>query len=306
MLGIPYMGSKRKLAKSIIDYILKHNPNTKYFYDVFGGGGAMSFEAIQRQQIREVFYNDFDTSIVELIKKIQKDGVTKEMYRWVDRETYNKYKDDSTWYGGFLSTVWSFGNNKEKGYLFSRKIEEDKRLLHEIVVNKCKNSLKKINDKFKTDIALDGGIFEENITQRRLRVQRNIKERVGELQHLTSLEQLERLTHLNLLKKTNLSYEKVKITTPPKETIIFLDPPYENTAKYSKGINYKEFYDWIGTLTRQGYKVYLSSYNSPLFCVKEFSHRSSLSATVNKKVIEKLFSNIKDKKEKKIIQGSLF
>jgi len=168
---------------------------------------------------------------------------------------------------------------------------------------------KKNNDKFKIDIALDGGIFEENIPQRRLRVQRSIKGGIGRLQHLESLErlrQLERLAHIKQLKITNLSYEKVKIATPPKETIVFLDPPYENTAKYSKGIDYKGFYMWIDTLTKQGYKVYLMSYNSPLICVKEFSHRSSLSATANNKVTEKLFSNIEDKKGKKIIQRSLF
>ena len=66
------MGSKRKLAKPIIDYILRHNPNTKYFWDVFGGGGAMSFEAIQRKQIKQVFYNDFNAGITELLKKPQK------------------------------------------------------------------------------------------------------------------------------------------------------------------------------------------------------------------------------------------
>ena len=37
-LGIPYMGSKRKLAHKIINKILLDNPNTKYFYDLFGGG----------------------------------------------------------------------------------------------------------------------------------------------------------------------------------------------------------------------------------------------------------------------------
>ena len=42
-LGIPYMGSKRKLAKEIVDYILLNNPNTKYVYDIFGGGGANKF-----------------------------------------------------------------------------------------------------------------------------------------------------------------------------------------------------------------------------------------------------------------------
>ena len=37
------MGSKRKLAKDIVDFIMERNPNVKYFYDLFGGGGAISF-----------------------------------------------------------------------------------------------------------------------------------------------------------------------------------------------------------------------------------------------------------------------
>ena len=33
-LGLPYMGSKRKLAPKILTYILKNNPKAKYFYDL--------------------------------------------------------------------------------------------------------------------------------------------------------------------------------------------------------------------------------------------------------------------------------
>ena len=39
-LAMPYMGSKRKLAPEILNYIIRQNPNCKYFYDLFGGGGA--------------------------------------------------------------------------------------------------------------------------------------------------------------------------------------------------------------------------------------------------------------------------
>ena len=49
-LGIPYMGSKRKLASKIVDYMLDNNPDCKYVYDLFGGGGAISFEAIDQCQ----------------------------------------------------------------------------------------------------------------------------------------------------------------------------------------------------------------------------------------------------------------
>ena len=87
-LGLPYMGSKRKIAKPIIDYILAHNPNAKYVYDLFGGGGAMSFEFLQRKQIKKVVYNELNTGVCELLRKIQVDGVTEDFYSYlnIDKE----------------------------------------------------------------------------------------------------------------------------------------------------------------------------------------------------------------------------
>ena len=43
--------------------MLKENPNAKYFYDLFGGGGAMSFDALQRPQLKQVFYVKTDLEI---------------------------------------------------------------------------------------------------------------------------------------------------------------------------------------------------------------------------------------------------
>ena len=103
-LGIPYMGSKRKIAKPLIDYMLNSNPNAKYFYDLFGGGGAMSFEALQRKRFKKVFYNEFNEAIVNLLIKIKTDGVTSEFYEWIDRKTFNKYKDGNCWKSGLVKT----------------------------------------------------------------------------------------------------------------------------------------------------------------------------------------------------------
>lgn len=66
------MGSKRQLASKIVDKILELQPNTKYVYDLFSGGGAISFEFLQRPQIEKVFYNELNTGVVELLKDIQK------------------------------------------------------------------------------------------------------------------------------------------------------------------------------------------------------------------------------------------
>ena len=46
-LGIPYMGSKRKLAPEILKCITQRHPNLTDFYDLFGGGGSISFTAIR-------------------------------------------------------------------------------------------------------------------------------------------------------------------------------------------------------------------------------------------------------------------
>lgn len=50
-LGIPYMGSKRKYADALISRIMDLTPHAKYFYDICGGGGAMTFAALQKGYI---------------------------------------------------------------------------------------------------------------------------------------------------------------------------------------------------------------------------------------------------------------
>ena len=133
-LGMPYMGSKRAISKNIIDFILEENPTCEYIYDLFGGGGALSFEALQRPQVKKVIYNELNTGVVELLKKVKSEGVTDEFYQWVDRETFHKHKNDETWFGGLCKVVCSFGND-QRSYLFGKNVEEYKKNYHLIVVN---------------------------------------------------------------------------------------------------------------------------------------------------------------------------
>jgi site-specific DNA-adenine methylase len=286
-LGMPYMGGKRKLAKPILDYICFQNPNAKYFYDLFGGGGAISFNAVQRKQFEQVNYNELNTGVVELLKKLRADGVTKEMYRWVDRETFNAHKNDNDWYGGLLKTCWSFGNN-QKDYLFGKDIEEPKRLMHEVVVNCCEKSAEKL------PFEIDNLIFNlATINERRLALRGMVSERI-DLQQLERLQRLQQLENLQRLNITNLSYESVQIKTPINETIIYCDPPYKGAGKYQKDINHDRFYNWV---KNHPCKVYVSGYDFDLPIVLELAHRSTLSATANNKVVERLFCNRLEKFE---------
>jgi len=299
-LGLPYMGGKRKIAPKIVDYILAKNPNVKYVYDLFGGGGAMSFEFLQRKQIKKVIYNELNTGVCELLKKIRDDGVTPEFYKWISRDDFNHLKNGNDWKAGLIKTCWSFGNN-QKDYLFSRELEEPKRLLHEIIVNRCKNSIKEFYNLkgFEVDYGL---LQNENINKRRLLVINSIKKSIGrfdfqqlehleQLERLQLLEQLERLEQLEQLEIQNKSAFDVIIDTPINETIIYLDPPYFNTQTYENKMCHAELYEYIA---KSPFKIYMSSYESDLECVLEVEHRSTLCATANNKTVEKLFCNRED------------
>ena len=292
-LGIPYMGSKRKISFDIVDHIIKYNPNVKYIYDLFGGGGAISFEAIQRRKIEKVYYNEYNQSIVNLLLHIRDKGFTNDFYEWIDRDTFKKYKYGTCWKAGLIKTCWSFGNNYEKGYLFSEENEKIKKPLHELIVNEDLKQLPIIKEMLGIDIPEKLLGFKISISQRRLNVMEFVKKKceridLQQLERLQQLEQLERLQQLEQLEITNLSYEDVEINTPIDETIIYLDPPYENTAKYEKCVDHRKLEQYI---EQSKFKIYVSSYDFNLPVVKEITHRSTLSQKANNEVVEKLFCN---------------
>ena len=295
-LGMPYMGSKRKIASKIINYILEQNPNAKYFYDLFGGGGAMSFEALQRPQIKQVHYNEYNTGVFELLKDILDHGVTDKYYQWIDRETFMKNKNRDTWLGGLCKVIWSFGNI-QRTYLFSKDKEEYKKLLHEIVVNNCDESLSFFNRKYQTHLRLDREsrlLHEETIQERRHKVTRHIKRelgRVDQLEYLPRIENLQRIQNMGQMEQfkiTNLSYEMVDINTSKDETIIYLDPPYKNAGKYQKNIDHDKLSIYI---EKSPYKIYMSEYKSKMDCVLEIEHYTNFNTAYTKKTTEKLFTN---------------
>lgn len=58
------------------------------------------------------------------------------------------------------------------------------------------------------------------------------------------------------------SYDEIDY---PENSIIYCDPPYENTAKYKAvdDFNHKRFWQWVRDMTDAGHKVFVSEYNAP-------------------------------------------
>ena len=117
--------------------------------------------------------------------------------------------------------------------------------------------------------------------------------RLQKLQQLEPLEQLEQLEQTPSLTFSSLSYNEVKITTPPDESIIYCDIPYFRTGKYLEGkdFDYEAFYKWF---ENNEYTCFLSEYNAPFSPILEITKMKMFNNKgVEKReyAIEKLFWN---------------
>lgn len=285
------MGSKRKLSEDILKYITSRHYGITDFYDLFGGGGAISFQAVKSYRFN-VHYNELNSHITKLVEYLKNNKVLgPEFYKWYSRDDFFKAieSDDPTYLTGFIMSCWSFGN-KQSSYIYGQDIEDLKRMAHEFIVNGDKS----IIDVLEIDIDFDQILKHNDIQKRRNlfcgSIKKNLDQRVDiqNLESLAYLEHIVRLQNLQNLQITNSSYEQVDILG--KNPVIYCDIPYKGTGEYKEGgFDHEKFYKWVENCD---FPVYISEYDAPFQECEMFSHRSTLSATNNKKkVVERLFWN---------------
>ena len=117
-------GSKSRIADKIIDLL----PSATHFYDLFGGGCAMSHAALLSGKFQHVHANDITDSVVLFKDAMEGNLVKYEPERFRTREDFEAEKDTNP----FVRIVYSFGND-QKSCLYSRQIEGYKRAVHEMI-----------------------------------------------------------------------------------------------------------------------------------------------------------------------------
>jgi len=77
----------------------------------------------------------------------------------------------------------------------------------------------------------------------------------------------------------------------PEKSLIYCDPPYQNTSKYKCDIHHEMFWQWCRIQTKKGHTVFISEYSAPedFICVKEISHKIIIDKNRPQARIEKLF-----------------
>ena len=118
--GLPYKGSKNKLAERIVRLL----PKRTHLVDLFCGGCAVSLAALLMGKYEHIHINDINwmcpTLFIDALN-----GKYNNENRWISREDFFRLKDTDP----YVAFVWSFGDNL-RDYLYSREIEPLKKAIH--------------------------------------------------------------------------------------------------------------------------------------------------------------------------------
>lgn len=169
--------------------------------------------------------------------------------------------------------VNSFGNNR-KDYLYGKELSD-------------------IKYKLAIEILEKEDVFSgyKKTTTYQKNTYKNI-DKNDRLQQLQRLEQLERLQQVQEVPK--ITNEDYHYFSDVKNSILYLDPPYENTetGSYKSQIDYQDLYDWVIQMSNNNI-VLLSSYevsDDRFECVYSFDKVKSTFQIKNKgQRTEKLF-----------------
>jgi site-specific DNA-adenine methylase len=243
---IPYKGNKERIAKEILNVM----PSAAHFYDLFGGGGAVTYGASRLCEHGDMFhgakwkvihYNEILTGVCLLMQELLtgKFDFEKAEKTWISREDFHRLKDEPTAWGAYVRTCWSFGNGGDS-YLYGKDVELLRRF-QTILVN-AKNP------------------FYPNASTKEKRllmcvaIREGLKSLAQELEHVFF-----RLQRLERLEFTNLDYRDVKIEP---DAVVYCDIPYQgmNAEKRAYGVKFDHsaFYEWAAA---RDFPVYFSDYD---------------------------------------------
>lgn len=118
--GLPYKGSKNKLAERIVRLL----PRRTNLVDLFCGGCAVSHAALLMGKFEHIYINDINWMCPTLFMDALQGKYANDT-RWISREDFFRLRDTDP----YVAMVWSFGNNM-RDYLYSKEIEPLKKAIH--------------------------------------------------------------------------------------------------------------------------------------------------------------------------------
>ena len=325
--GLPYQGSKNRIARRLVDAL----PAAPVLYDVFCGGCAVTHAAMLSGKYQRFVINDRRGWLPDAFREAINGGYAHED-RWISREDFERLKDTDA----YAATCFSFGNNA-RTYMYARPLERYKRALHYAIfwrdfapwaalcpetADALASGLAPIEDRKRRRIQagkfivgslkaqITAGTLTPDILQKP--IYRQIRRSKGAMTTVETLQSLERLESQQSLQSLG-SLERLQslegLQSPPdtltvhsgdyrelcfdEPGIIYCDPPYKNTTGYSEDCAelfcHDEFYSWCET---QKLPVYISEYQMPeerFACIAEWDKVTTMAAKTTSHATERLW-----------------
>jgi len=277
LYGLPYLGSKNKIAKEILAVL----PSANNFYDLFAGGCAMTHAAIANNVGIFPSYNSFyinDILNSPMLFKNAINGKYENETRWISRECFFANLHDP-----YIRWCWSFSNGG-RSYRHSFKMEPIQQAFHYIMLFNQWDYFYKLHDYEHLDILLrKHGYLKGNkafldeyknlIGKNPTRLKHNkvikvLTKKPRNVIGLRSLEALERVKSLKCevlkgnLHKMNFSNSDYKHVKIKENSIVYCDIPYKVESptyilKRKNKFNHKEFWEWAES---QDFPIFVSEY----------------------------------------------
>ncbi len=224
--GMPYTGSKNKIAKTILSNL----PPGKRFVDLFGGGGAMTHCAALSGKYNSCLYNEVLPMIADTFRKATDGYFANTIPYWVSREDFFNLRETD----GYACLCFSFSNNMEN-YIGNEKVEESSR----------EEFFRRLGGK------------EKEVRCRPLESYQRLIKLSGLSEHCP-LE----ITCGDYTEYENKSGDVVYCDPPyiTKETESRLYRSDQNKRHRQNAFDYKKFLDWVDS---RPYQVYVSGYEVP-------------------------------------------
>ena len=322
--GLPYTGSKSRIAHWVID----HLPRGRVLIDAFAGGCAITHRALLSQKWQTIIANDINGKYPQLFLDAIH-GRYRDEKRWISREDFERLKSKDA----FVACCWSFGNNLQY-YVYSKAIEPYKRALHYAIVfddfapmqelmpevaqavrdaihwipnthdrritaqNVIVKTLKRLtDDNFAHPIIQSNPLYQTiRHTSRNTLILKNLEslESLERMERMESLKSLQSLQSLERMQVTSLSYDKIDI---PDGAVVYCDPPYHACDKSlyestAKAFDHCAFYDWCVSVSKTN-PIFISEYSiedDRFEIVAEKQKTTSMSQVKSSIVTERLYT----------------
>lgn len=286
--GLPYQGSKNKIAEFIISKL----PRAEHFYDLFAGGCAVTHCALLSGKYNYVHANDIKIKYPQLFYDAAH-GKYRNENRVITRDEFFMFKDTDA----LVELCWSFGNGRTT-YLWDKNIEDVKQAACKVIM--CDDMINRRLYFYEFINKLKSIMYvEENDKLIQLKTLESL-ERIQCLERLERIQCLECLGEMHILERLDISgksYNEVEILP---NSVVYCDPPYIGTKGYCVEFDHEQFYEWLRSTN---FPVYISEYTMPsdFAIVASIDKISNFSATdkstvkqENLYIHERFFKSIKE------------